>query len=370
MHEVKVIKIDNIRQHENADRLEIIDVKRPGGQDSCIVRKGQFQVGDLAIFVEADYMVPTGHALFSTFKSKPDEENKMLRVKAKRLRGIWSNCLLVKVQDGIVEGQDAMVEGQDAMAEGQDVMRQLGIERYDPDAERDRKASFSADCAKAPDVHVPVYDVEAGKKYDHRLIFEPGEMIAVTEKIHGTNARYMYYNGEMFCGSHRTWKKDDDVNLWWKVLHQNEWLEEFCMAHEGLVVYGEIFGDVQNLKYGAKNGELSFMWFDLFDTKNQRFFTWHEIMKRDEKDPTVHINMNIGIYYVPILNTFNYDPSGYDKETQPFISGDTCAYVGTDDGPPYGIREGIVVRSLENDWSTRSNMRKMLKYVSNEYLEL
>ena len=52
---VLVVQIESLRKHENADTLSIVDVF---GGYPCIVRTGEFQVGDLAAYISVDMLVP------------------------------------------------------------------------------------------------------------------------------------------------------------------------------------------------------------------------------------------------------------------------------------------------------------------------
>lgn len=94
-------------------------------------------------------------------------------------------------------------------------------------------------------IHVPKYDVDTIRRYKH--LFTEGEEVYVTEKIHGANARYMFYDGKMWCGSRTRWKAEGK-SIWWAAL-TNE-MEEFCRSNPGDVLYGEVYGKVQDMNYG------------------------------------------------------------------------------------------------------------------------
>ena len=53
-HQTPVVRIDAVRVHTNADTLEIVDIQ--GYQ--CVVKKGAFKVGDLAIYVYPESVIP------------------------------------------------------------------------------------------------------------------------------------------------------------------------------------------------------------------------------------------------------------------------------------------------------------------------
>ena len=53
-HRVDVIQIDTIEPHPNADTLGLVHID----QFVCAVRLGEFQPGDLAVYIEPDYVAP------------------------------------------------------------------------------------------------------------------------------------------------------------------------------------------------------------------------------------------------------------------------------------------------------------------------
>jgi hypothetical protein len=55
-------------------------------------------------------------------------------------------------------------------------------------------------------------------------------------------------------------------NVWWKAVEAEPWIEDFCRTYPHYVLYGEVYGDVQALKYGRTKGEVSFRAFDVENT--------------------------------------------------------------------------------------------------------
>lgn len=161
-HEVKVVKIDAIFPHTNSDNLEIVQIW--GYQ--VVVRRNQFPVGSLAAYIESDYTVPLGR---NEFKFLDDGKGKSRqRITMRRFRGEPSYGLLVPAPEGSVEGDN--------------VMELLGVERYEPPAPKNSKMLTGIQVT-GPDIPVPHYDLESFKKY-HKL-FNEGERVILTEKIHG-----------------------------------------------------------------------------------------------------------------------------------------------------------------------------------------
>ena len=359
-HEVKVVKVENIRMHPNADMLEITDVW--GYQ--CVIGKGKHRVGDLLAFIEPDYLVPVNRPEFAFLdkgKGKLQE-----RITMRKFRGEPSYGLLIAAPQGAQEGDD--------------VMSLLGVERYEPPMGGSGKGGptgfMSGLCETGPEFPVPVYDLENFKKY-HKL-FEEGEEVILTEKVHGTNARFVFdpEQGKMFCGSRTTWKKEPGISLgvktykneetgeeftresftpdsaWWAALKQNPWIEQWCKAHPGVVLYGEVYGpNVQGAQfhYGKKQGEYGFAVFDILDhgkwVDNTKLF--------DDPTYTDGLVETVKVLYRGPLN----------KEVVFSLSEQDSSY------PEQKVREGVVIKPVQERRDVRFG-RIALKNVSDRYLML
>ena len=166
-HSVNVIEITDIRPHENAERLEIV----PVGGWQAVVRKGQFKVGDRAIYIQPDYIVPTARQEFS-FLAKEGRDRHRLR--AVRLRGALSFGLLIPVPE-IVADADV----------GDCVMDRLEIARYEPPVKSFRGGGDDHELPETewPSVYAPKFDIESIQNFLDA--FQPGEPVIVTEKLHG-----------------------------------------------------------------------------------------------------------------------------------------------------------------------------------------
>jgi RNA ligase (TIGR02306 family) len=97
---VVVTKLDKIERHPNADTLELSTV--------CgypvIFKENQYSPGDKVVYVPTDSLVPVDNPLFSFLveldafdKPKNVREGKV-RVKAKKLRGVYSIGLVVPIR--------------------------------------------------------------------------------------------------------------------------------------------------------------------------------------------------------------------------------------------------------------------------------
>jgi RNA ligase (TIGR02306 family) len=235
-HSVKIIEIGEVRPHENADRLCIV----PVGGWSCVVGKDQFKPGSRAIYIEPDYVVPLDRPEFA-FLRKPDSDKAEHRLKAIRLRGVVSFGLLIPVPDGLTD-----------RAVGDDVMDDLGIHRYEPPVKcMPGGLDDGLPEAEWPQVYSSKFDVEDLRK--HEDIFQEGEPVIVTEKLHGASSRAVWKDGVFYMGSRTRWLRPDVKNHWIRAFESAPEIAEWCKAHPETVLYGETFGPVQELKYGLRD---------------------------------------------------------------------------------------------------------------------
>jgi RNA ligase (TIGR02306 family) len=315
-HKVEVVKV-SIEAHPNADRL---DVARIFGFTCCVL-KGSFQDGQLGAYIQPDSVVDSARPEFEFLAGHE-------RIKVKRLRGVVSMGLLMPAPEGAQEGDD--------------VAEYYGVTHYEPPIPGERCGEVEGGPVG---IYSPKYDVES--MYRYKSLFVEGEPVIATEKLHGANSRFVYAPNEdrMYCGSRGEWKAKNEGNLWWRALEAHPWIEEFCRKFPGDILYGEVFGNVQSLKYGAKPNDVFFRAFDVL----------HNGEWREYDDWTAHLS---------------------EEKRVPVVFGgpfDFNMLVKLSDGPSLipganHIREGIVVRPLPERIHEHLG-RVHLKLVGNSYME-
>ncbi|MEW6212175.1 MAG: RNA ligase family protein [Acidobacteriota bacterium] len=314
-HKVEVVPVI-LEPHPNADSLSVVKVF--GGYTVC-VRTDDWKDIHLGAYIPPDSVVDSSRPEFAFLSGHE-------RIKVKRLRGIVSMGLLIPAPEWAKAG--------DNLAE------HFNVTHYEPPL----PTSAGGDTEAAPQGYRPVYDVDSLRRYTH--LFVEGEMVWITEKIHGASARFCFAGGRMYAGSRTTWKKQDESNLWWKCIKQHPEVAQFCAEYPTMTVYGEVFGNVQSLKYGAKSGEVKFAVFDILD--GSRWLDSEEALEIAPHLPWVP-RVAAGIRF--------------DVETVLALAEGPSLVSGADH-----IREGIVVKPMRERTDPEIG-RVCLKVVSNAYLE-
>lgn len=328
-HKVEVIKT-RLEEHPDADLLSIVKVK--GWY--CVVRTEDFK----DIVDEDGYVMGAYIPIDSVLPPTPEWEymqSKKYRVKTMRLRGILSQGILVPAKP--------------EWEEGQDVMEELGIKKWIPPEEREVR--FGGDSIPEPAGFNHHTDIENIQNFPG--VFDETHDVVVTEKIHGTNARFGIVNGKFYIGSHNHTKLHPGNSVWSKaaeIFFIEKKLSEASMVLPGdLVIYGEIYGKfgksyIQKLGYGME--KLGLVIFDI--QTDGSFFDWEGVED---------FAKTFGFDLPPVL----YRGKFSEKAVEELAEGPTVL------GKGIHLREGVVVRTVKEIFH-RGIGRMWLKRKSNEYL--
>lgn len=315
-HRVEVVPV-KLEPHPNADSLSLV---RVFAGYVCCVRTIDWQDGQLAAYVPPDSVVDSNRPEFAFCAGHE-------RIKVKKLRGIVSMGLLIPAPEGSQIGDD--------------VAEQLGVVHYEPPM----PVSTGGEAEKPPDGYHPVFDVDSLRRY--ASVFQEGEPVWITEKLHGASAKYCWSDGRIYCGSRTEWKREDEKNLWWRALRQYPELEVFCRENPEITVYGEVYGAVQDLKYGMSRGEIKFAAFDLL-----RGSEW--INPKEARE--------LSSMFIPWVPLIEYNLPFNLETVLALAEGDSLIPGANHE------REGVVVKPIRE----RTNLeigRVCLKVVSNRFLE-
>jgi RNA ligase (TIGR02306 family) len=304
--------------HPNADALDITTVH---GGYPCIMKKGSFVEGDLAVYIPVDNLLPlTGpFAFLERLKQGKDYMGDGVtrhRLRAVRLRGTFSMGLLLPPSE----------TGLSEIEVGTDVTDELDVLKYEPPEPMGR-----GEDEKDPGF-LPCYDIESLRRWQH--LFTEGEPVVITEKIHGENARFAWCDGRLWCASRTRFKKPDSHTSWTNVARRLGLAERFAKAANGALdypyaIYGEVYGGgAQALSYGVQKGQRDLAIFDVLEIASRRW------LNLDESQVVI---ANLGLSPVPVL--FAGEWQGLDAHR-------SLAEGHTTIGGVTHLREGFVVKPL------------------------
>jgi RNA ligase (TIGR02306 family) len=321
-HKVDVVTIDNIEKHPNADTLEIIKIYG----FTVVVKQDQWKIGDKGFYIQPDSVVITTRPEFAFLAV---EGKDTARIKVKKLRGIYSQGLLIPAPSDFV---------------GDDAAEYLQVTHYEPPIGFDSGLAVSP-----PKTFAPTYDIENYNRFTN--MFEPGEEVIVTEKIHGQSGRAAYIDDAFHCGTRNIWKKESPSAVCWRVLNDSPQIKSFLKDNPDCVIYGEIYGEIiagKKYTYGVpKNAKIAI--FDIL--KKDRFLDW---------DESQDIAKAYNLPWVPLLYRGEFD----EPKLRALAEGKTTMPNADN------IREGIVIKPVKERRAYDLVLgRTQLKIVGNGFLE-
>jgi hypothetical protein len=219
------------------------------------------------------------------------------RVRTVKLRGVYSECLIISL-DSLPQMKKHFATGIGYYwNEGEDLMEVLGVFKYEPPIKQVQLASGRKIKYK-DNLNFGVYYKFPNLK-NVAGMFTEGDVVEITRKIHGTNARYgivkktslsfmdkvkkffrlggEWIEYEYVYGSHNVEKGSDSQGFYstdvWRTIAEKynikEKLWDFVTNYSnpedigsGIIIYGEIYGAgiQKNYDYGLK--DMEFVGFD------------------------------------------------------------------------------------------------------------
>ncbi|WP_330350267.1 RNA ligase (ATP) [Streptomyces sp. NBC_00582] len=337
-----------VHEHPHADALELAQV----GLYRAVVAKGAYRTGEAALYIPEQAVLPLGlvEELGLTGRLAGSRSD---RVKAVRLRGELSQGIVCRPKSL------ADVDLVRAAAEGTDFAELLGIVKWVPPI----PPTMSGDVEAAADL-LPWVDIENIQR--HPDIFEPGEPVVLTEKLHGSACLLTYVAGDerVYVSSKGFGAKslalvEDPRNLYWRAMRGHGVAEAAARIAERLGarrvgVFGEVYGaGVQDLTYGA-DGRRETLGYAVFDVSVD---VGGVVRWLDTAEVTGLLEGELPL--VPRLFE-----GAYDSEAVLGIATGR----ETVSGRELHLREGVVIRPAVERYSTVTGGRAIAKAVSGAYL--
>lgn len=367
-HRVPITTIREINPHENATNLEIAKVY----DYDVIIPKNFYKVNDLVVYV------PVGSVLSEELEKLLFPEGSKIRLDKRRIRAI-------KIRGVISQGMliDPMVIPELAsnlLVVEEDVSETLGITKYQPpvsEAHKCMQVNQIKNILKNPEFK-QYTDIEHGKYYD-RNVMATDEEVIITQKLHGTSARYGW-----FPRPKRSWL--DHVKAYFNVLPEWEfcWGSRRCQINskpnkkhdgfrsekqgvefgdvyskvakqehikikipKGFAVYGEIvgWGIQKGYLYNCGMDEHKLWVYDVYNVKDKRWLNYDEAKLFCDTFSLTHVPL---VYRGPFRK---------DKVDELL----TLNVISKE------INEGVVVKPVIERSSSLMG-RVILKYINDEYL--
>ena len=300
----------------------------------------RYKVGDKVVYFPAYTIITDEWAEKFDVKHLLKGENRVGKI---RLRGEPSFGLLAAIPDG----EDWEI--------GFNAAEYFGAVKYIPPP-RD-SAAEEHEYEEDVDPFFDGYsDIENGKIFID--VFDEGETVIATEKIHGTNSRVGIINDCRVAGSMSVRKalpegqKLEENRYWfpWSIQEVNNLLEFEFKGNKAIIMYGEIFGStIQSLHYGfGKNRGVGYRAFDIKIDGNY--------LKHADFEALCN---KYGVEMVPVLYRGPYSMA----KMKEISDGKTTLL---DQPGKKDIREGVVVKPL-TERRHPSIGRVVLKYIGDSY---
>ena len=329
-------KIDALLPIVGADAIECAVV----GGWTCVVKKGEFTVGDLAVYLEIDSWVPTELAPFLSKGKEPREFEgiKGERLRTVKLRGQLSQGLLLPLEPTCTNIESELFEDLD-------VSLPLGIIKW----ERPMNAQLAGMARGNFPSLIPKTDQERVQNLKSEIAqaAEDGLQFEVTEKLEGSSMTVYLIDGVFGVCSRNLDLKETDDNTFWQVARRDG-IEAKMRASTpggGFAIQGELIGPgIQGNIYKLSKPE--FRVFDVYSISGGYYLS--------PSNRREFINA-MGLLHVPVFKSDFMLTTETVADLLQMAEGKSV--MGTITGPE---REGIVFKQVNGGMT--------FKAISNKYL--
>jgi len=327
-------RINAIDPIPNADAIEVATVD--GWK--VVIKKGEFKVGDRAVYCEIDCWIPTKLA---PFLSKGKEPREYMGVKGERLRTVK---LRGQLSQGLLLNLDDALPFTNSFHDGDDVSEVLNIGKW----EMQVPAQLAGQVKGNFPTVIPKTDQERVQNLiEHiNIAVQLGFKFEVTEKLEGSSMTVYLRDSEFGVCSRNLDLKETEGNTLWATARKDR-IEEKLRANglDNIAIQGELVGpgiqgNIYKLKYPL------FMVFDVYDIENGCYLN---------PDARRKLIADLNLLHVPVLLVDKDLGVGSVDEILQWADG--LSVMGDINGPQ---REGLVFK--------QTNGGMTFKVVSNSYL--
>lgn len=272
-------KIDAIDPIEGADQIEVATV----GGWKVVVKKGEFEVNSLAVYLEIDSWVPNELAPFLTKGTEPREYNgvKGERLRTVKLRGQISQGLLLPLEPTCKNIESLLFEDLD-------VSVPLNVQKW----ERPIPAQLAGQVRGNFPALVPKTDQERIQNLSKQFDKFMEDTWSITEKLDGSSCTFYLDDEDQFHVCSRNLDlKEDENNSFWKTAKKYD-IEGIMRRNsmKGMAIQGEMIGEgIQGNQYKVV---LDFYVYDMYNTRTGEYILPSQLKAACER---------LGLNHVPIL---------------------------------------------------------------------
>ena len=331
-------KIDNISPIDGADMIEVATV----GGWKVVVKKGEYQEGQMAVYLEIDSWVPASIAPFLS-KGEPRE---YMGIKGERLRTVK---LKGQVSQGLLLPLYVLANNKIyTHEEGSDVSEQLGVVKWEPESsaqiQGQAKGTFPSFIKKTDQERCQNLKREIKESFDNKEQFE------ATLKMDGSSITVYYLDGEIgICSRNQELKINDENkdNSFIKTAFDSGLVNALMRFGANIAVQGELMGPgIQGNREGLTKHNIY-----VYDIFNIDTFSYLSPDERMDVYAELKGYKDAEFEHVPVL----------DKA---FVLSDDSidSLLEYAEGPSLNnpIREGIVFKSRSREFSFKAISNKFL----------
>lgn len=353
----QIVVIEKVESHPNADSLDIVTVM---GDYPVVVKRDEYRIGDVSGYIAIDTIVPDTEQFYFLCpkNTKNYEEGGEIKVrfiepkyeigsvpekyriiKAKKIRGIYSQGMLV-------------AGNYSSMSEGDSIVELFHLKKWEEEEEENLpKLKNIGGCTASPpkNFHIPYYDLESIRKYLRCV--ESEQDIILQEKLNGSNFSAVFDGETLVVKSRNFYKKLNPDDMWAEAAIRNN-LEQKLSKYPMIVLFGELVNQIKNFRYTTEtiNGKLAtdLYFFDAYDIKTNRYLDYDNFKKIVE---------DLELKSAPVLYRGRW--LGKEKMYQ-FAEGNSTLNSTV-------VREGWVLSLAKERFEPLLNGRLKLKLVSEGY---
>lgn len=256
-------KIHSISVHPNpeVERLEVAKIK----EWPVVIKKGEFQEGQLVVFITIDTIVPSTNPFFSFL------ERQKYRIWNSRFKGAPSQGLVCSLS--VVpkpDGGDKPCSEEWIFIEGMDVTEELGIVKYEkPEPICSEAVGFF------PTNLIPVTDEENLLKYGEDILKElRGKECYITGKADGSSCTIIYQDGKVRVCSRKLEQKEGTG--FWTIVNKLGLVQKLIRRNFNVAIQAEAVGpSIQSNRMGLS--EKTFRVFSVRNLNNGEWYSWNYI---------------------------------------------------------------------------------------------